>query len=191
MFPSDLGCILRTSAGERAVSPAPPLIREKSHSFKYTPYGPLPAREESQTGRPTIPPQASGVLIDLFIHDLSKARRGAGFPNRRPVLPRFCPRDLLKNVRTAKRETRAASSADSRPWVNSAQQTGGEGRSCRPEWRRSGRERTARPIRRTRRPAGNRCGHRAGGASGRTAPPQPTARAAHGPGRAVRGEIST
>ena len=47
------------------------------------------AREESQTGRPTIPPQASGVLIDLFIHDLSKARRGAGFPNRRPVLPRF------------------------------------------------------------------------------------------------------
>lgn len=69
--------------------PAPPLIREKKPFFQIHPYGPLPAREESQTGRPTIPPQASGVLIDLFIHDLSKAKRGAGFQNRRPVLPRF------------------------------------------------------------------------------------------------------
>ena len=65
--------------------PAPPLIREKKPFFQIHPYGPLPAREESQTGRPTIPPQASGVLIDLFIHDLSKARRGAGFENRRPA----------------------------------------------------------------------------------------------------------
>lgn len=109
--------------------PAPPLIREKKPFFQIHPYGPLPAREESQTGRPTIPPRASGVLIDLFIHDLSKARRGAGFPNRRPVLPRFAREKPVEKCQNSQRETRAASSADSRPWVSLPSRQGARGRS--------------------------------------------------------------
>ena len=49
--------------------PAPPLIREKKPFFQINPNGLLPAREESQIGRPTIPP-LSGVSDNPLFHYL-------------------------------------------------------------------------------------------------------------------------